>query len=143
MGRGRVYVGSKEMQAAIQKYSDDLHDEVRRIVTETAQLIVSTAKSLVPVDDGALRDSIEMELLNGGMKARVQVTAEYAIYVEYGTGIYAEGPGGSRAKKIPWTYYSEKLQKFITTSGMKAQPYWEPAIDAGKKFWSTEIGRLG
>lgn len=35
---------------------------------------------------------------DGGLTGIISVGAEYAIYVEYGTGIYATGPGGSRAK---------------------------------------------
>lgn len=140
MARGRVTFGSREIQRAVSRYGDDVLDEIKRIVVNTAQLIQSTAKALAPVDDGALRDSIEMEIMSGGMKAKVTVGAEYAIYVEFGTGIYA-AEGGGRA--TPWTYYSDKLGRFVTTRGQRPQPYWEPAIDAGKRYFRTEMRRLG
>ncbi|MEZ0482650.1 HK97-gp10 family putative phage morphogenesis protein [Planococcus sp. SSTMD024] len=143
MARGRVKIGNRKLQKVAAEFGDQILDEVKRIVLETAQIIQSNAKSLAPVDSSNLKDSIEMEIFEDGLKAVVRVTADYAIYVEYGTGIYAEGPGGSRAKKIPWTYWSVKLQKYVTTSGMKAQPYWNPAVDAGERYFRREMRRLG
>lgn len=140
MARGRVTFGSRELTRAIERYGDDVLEEVKRIVVGTAQIIQSTAKTLAPVDDGSLRDSIEMEVLSGGMMAKVNVGAEYAVYVEFGTGIYAvEGNGRS----TPWTYYSDKLGRFVTTRGMEPQPFWEPAIDAGRRYFQREMRRLG
>lgn len=140
MARGRVTIGSRELSGVVREYSDDVLDEIKRIVVGTAQIIQSTAKALAPVDDGSLRDSIEMDVLQGGLTAKVSVGVEYAIYVEFGTGIYAvEGNGRS----TPWTYYSDKLGRFVTTKGMRAQPFWEPAIDAGRSYFRREMGRLG
>ncbi|WP_084246791.1 HK97-gp10 family putative phage morphogenesis protein [Planomicrobium okeanokoites] len=128
------------MSRALNRYGDSVIREVKRIVVETAQIILSNAKMLAPVDDGNLRDSIEMEVRMDGLKAKVQVTAHYAIYVEYGTGIYAvEGDG----RQTPWTYWSPKLNRFVTTRGMSPQPFWEPAIDAGQQYFDREMGRLG
>lgn len=133
-------IGNREMSRALNRYGDSVIRDVKRIIVETAQIILSNAKALAPVDDGNLRDSIEMEVLMGGLKAKVQVTAHYAIYVEFGTGIYAaEGDG----RQTPWTYWSPKLNRFVTTRGMPPQPYWEPAIDAGQRYFDTEMGRLG
>lgn len=140
MARGRVTIGSRQLTRAVREYNDDVLEEVKRIIVGTAQIIQSTAKALAPVDDGSLRDSIEMDVLQGGLTAKVSVGVEYAIYVEFGTGIYAvEGNGRS----TPWTYYSDKLGRFVTTKGMRAQPFWEPAIDAGRSYFRREMGRLG
>lgn len=136
-------IGSRSLRKAVATYGDIVIDEVKDIVVSTAQLIQSTAKTLAPVDEGSLRDSIEMEIFNDGLIAVVRVTAEHSIWIEYGTGIHAEGPGGSRAKKIPWAYWSDKLQKYITTYGMEAQPYWHPAIDAGQRHFRSRMRRLG
>jgi len=137
---GKVTFGSRALSNALKKYGDDVLDEIRRIIVETAYIIHSTAKTLAPVDDGNLRDSIEIEILPGGLTAIVRVTAHYAVYVEFGTGIYAvEGNG----RKTPWSYYSNKLGRFVTTEGMKPQPYWFPAIDKGQKYFSKEMRKLG
>lgn len=45
----------------------------------------------------------------------------YAIYVEYGTGIYAAN-GGKRHGE-PWTYFNENDGRWHTTYGMPARPF--------------------
>lgn len=128
------------MQRAIRRYGDNVIDEVKRIIVETAYIIHSNAQALATVDEGNLRDSIEVEILPDGMTAIVRVTAHYAIYVEYGTGIYAvEGNG----RDTPWTYFSDKLGRFVTTEGMRPQPFWDPAIDKGQRHFRKEMRDLG
>lgn len=135
-----IKLGNKQLSAALHRYGENVRDEVKRIITETAYIIMNNAKVMAPVDDGNLRDSIEVEIVQGGMTAIVRVTANYAIYVEYGTGIYAvEGNG----RKTPWTYYSDKLGRFVTTEGMQAQPFWDPAIDKGARHFRKEMRKLG
>nr|WP_162920115.1 HK97-gp10 family putative phage morphogenesis protein [Paenisporosarcina cavernae] len=137
---GKVSFGHKALERALKRYGEDILEEVRRIIIETASIIRARAKLLAPVDDGNLRDSIEMEISSDGLSAVVKVTAHYAVYVEFGTGIYAvEGNG----RKTPWTYYSEKLGRFVVTSGMRAQPYWFPAIDEGQRYFRSEMRKLG
>lgn len=55
--------------------------------------------------------------------------------MNYGTGIYAVGPGGSRAKNIPWRY-KDADGHWHTPKGQRAQPFWEPAIDEGRAFFN-------
>ena len=52
----------------------------------------------MPVDTGYLRESVSMDFKKGGLTGVINIGSEYALYVNYGTGIYAVGPGGSRAK---------------------------------------------
>lgn len=141
--RGIVKVGHKQLQKVLQQYGYEVEKRVKEIILETTLLIHNHAKTLAPVDDGNLRDSIEFDILENGFTGYVRVGAEYAIYVEYGTGIYATGPGGSSAKKIPWVYYSEKLQRFVMTSGNPEQPFWFPAIRKGQRYFRKEMKRLG
>lgn len=140
MAGNNIKFGNKKLQRAIRKHGDKVTDEIKRIIYETAYVIHSNAQASAPVDESNLRDSIEVEILQGGMAAVVRVTANYAIYVEYGTGIYAvEGDG----RNTPWTYYSDKLGRFVTTQGMKPQPFWDPAIDKGKRHFRKEMRDLG
>lgn len=140
MAGNNVKIGNRALSNALKKYGDGILDEVKRIVVETAYIILSNAQALAPVDDGNLRDSMEVELMPNGLTAIVRVTANYAIYVEYGTGIYAvEGNG----RKTPWTYFSDKLGRFVTTEGMKPQPFWDPAIDRGRRHFRKEMRKLG
>lgn len=141
--RGTVKVGHRQLQRALQQYGFEVEARVKEIILQTTLLIHKNAKALAPGDEGNLRESIEYDILDNGFTGYVRVGAEYAIYVEYGTGIYATGPGGSSAKKIPWVYYSEKLERFVTTSGNPEQPFWYPAIRKGQRYFRKEMKKLG
>ncbi|MED4461860.1 HK97-gp10 family putative phage morphogenesis protein [Metabacillus fastidiosus] len=140
MARIRRRFGGADLAHALEEYGDQIESEVKRIVAETAYIIQSNARSLAPVDDGNLRSSIEVQLLEGGLTARVTVSAHYAIYVEYGTGIYAKNGDG---RTTPWTYYSTKLGRYVTTRGQRPQEFWGPAVDIGERHFRQAVGGLG
>lgn len=131
----KVTYGNKELVVALVQYEKEMEDWVKKGIAKTTMSIYNTAITMAPVDTSWLKESITFQLKDGGMHGVVEVGAEYAIYVEYGTGIYATGPGGSRAKKIPWSY-QDPDGKWHTTKGMEAQPFWNPAIDAGRKTFN-------
>ncbi|WP_203364717.1 HK97-gp10 family putative phage morphogenesis protein [Bacillus sp. REN10] len=135
-----IKFGSKRLSAALHRYGQAVEKEIKRIVVETAKIIESNAKALAPVDDGNLKQSIETEVTNGGLTAVVTVGAHYAIYVEFGTGIYATGGDG---RKTPWIYWSDKLGRFVYTRGQKPQEFWGPAVDIGRRYFQTEMRKLG
>ncbi|WP_462420008.1 HK97-gp10 family putative phage morphogenesis protein [Salinicoccus sp. Marseille-QA3877] len=124
----------KDLVTALQVYSDRVQEEAEQGVSETAMLLNTEASSKAPVDEGNLKNSIQSDI--GGLEATVSVGAFYAPFVEYGTGIHASGPGGSRAKKIPWTYKAANGQ-FYTTYGNPAQPFWFPSIDVAQKYFKN------
>ena len=80
------------------------------------------AKDLCPVDTGNLRNSISHETDDDTVYVGTNV--EYAPYIEFGTGKYAEGGG----RPTPWRYQDDKGD-WHTTNGMKPQPFLRPAID--------------
>ena len=95
---------------------------VKRGIAKTTAKIHNTIISLMPVDTGYLRESVTMDFKDSGFTGVINIGSEYAIYVNYGTGIYATGAGGSRAKKIPWSY-KDANGKWHTTKGQHAQPF--------------------
>lgn len=135
----KVKYGNWDLVAELEDYKKETEKWAKKGIAKTINTIYNTAVSLAPVDMGFLKESINFEYKDGGLTGIIEVGANYAIYVEYGTGIYATGPGGSRAKKIPWPYQGAD-GKWYTTKGMQAQPFWNPAIDAGretfKKYFS-------
>lgn len=138
-----IVYGNKALEKYAREYRKKIVRKVRRIVLSTAHLIEDTAKSLASVDEGQLRDSIETIILSGdGLNAKVLVSAEHGIWVEFGTGIYATGPGGSQAKSIPWRFFSTKLNRWVTMSGIKPQPFWYPAVEEGKRYFESELNKL-
>ncbi|MGG3662098.1 HK97-gp10 family putative phage morphogenesis protein [Bacillus gobiensis] len=135
--------GDRGFERVISRFERHVIREIKRIVAETAEIIASQARALAPVaeiDGGNLRNSIEVKYLNGGLTAVITVTADYAIYVEFGTGIYAENGNG---RQDPWVYYDEKLRRYVFTRGMHAQPFFRPGIEAGAEHFEREMRRLG
>ncbi|ULG73218.1 HK97 gp10 family phage protein [Macrococcus brunensis] len=125
----------KKLVVALEDYAEDMEKWAKKGIAGTTMAIYNTAVSLVPVDTGFLRSSITYKFENGGMTGIIQVGSEIAVYVEFGTGVHARGPGGSKAKKIPWSYQDADGQ-WHTTSGMVAQPFWFPALDAGERYFN-------
>lgn len=136
---GITRIGSKDIQKALKKWGSAIESDVTRIVYETARIIEAEAKALAPVDEGHLRDSIEMQI-TGEYSAVVTVGAHYAIYIEYGTGVFAKAGNG---RKTPWSYYSTKLDRWVTTRGMAPQEFWFPAVEAGRKYFYAQFRKLG
>lgn len=135
-----IRTGDKRFELAVKKFEKHVINQVNKLVKETAEIIVTNAKALAPVDDSSLKDSIDVTYLNGGLTAMVRVGAHYGIYVEFGNGIYAvEGNG----RKDPWVYYSKKLKRFVYTRGMEAQPFFFPALDVAEKHWQRGLKKLG
>jgi len=137
---GLTRFGAKSLQIALDKWGDDVLDKVKEIIVETASILRNEAIVRAPVDTGDLKKSIEMTVAADGLSAIVHVGVHYAIYIEYGTGIYAVNGNG---RKTPWTYYSHKLQQYVRTNGMAAQPFWYPAVEKAKDHYYSELRKLG
>lgn len=131
----KVKYGADSLVVELERYQKDVEKWAKKGIAKTTMKIYNTAIALAPVDLGFLKESIDFKFTNGGLTGVINVGADYAIYVEYGTGIYATGPGGSRAKKIPWSY-KDADGKWHTTKGQHAQPFWNPAIDAGRQVFN-------
>lgn len=129
---------TRQMTRAVNSFSDRVHDQVKRIIAETAEIIAGQAVAAAPVDDGNLKNSIEVNYSHGGFKAKITVGASYAVYVEFGTGIYAEDGTG---RKTPWVYFDEKLGRYVFTRGMRAQPFFFPAVEAGARYFERKMNR--
>lgn len=135
-----IKFGNKRLEMSLERYEKHVIGKVKTIVAETAAILQSQATLLAPVDEGNLKQSIEIQFLKGGLTAIVTVGAEYAIYVEYGTGIYAVKGNG---RKTPWVYWSDKLKRYVYTRGIEAQPFWNPSLDVAARHFQTEMRKLG
>jgi HK97 gp10 family phage protein len=112
----------------IQQYSQEKVNNVKSIVAESTTNIENGAVARAPVseiDGGNLKNGIFKEFDNNGLLGHVIDPSGYGLYVEYGTGIYAEGDKPGR--QTPWVYYDNKLNRFVFTRGMKAQPFLFPS----------------
>ena len=68
-----------------------LRPKASQIVRKTAADVEARAKSIVPVDTGNLKNSIQTEM-ESDLTAVVGTNVEYAPYVEYGTYKMAARP---------------------------------------------------
>ena len=73
---------------------------------------------------GALRNSVNHQVSESEEVVYVGTNQDYAVYNEYGTGIYAEGGKG---RKTPWRYQDAK-GNWHTTRGMKPIHFLKKAV---------------
>ena len=121
--------------------SNSLLKRIDRMCSETnisaaigkaCALVEGEAKKKAPKDTGALRRSISSTVK--GTEGVVFTPLEYAPYVEYGTGLFAEKGG---RKDVPW-YYKDEEGKWHRSSGQHPHPYMRPALNENRE----EILRL-
>lgn len=65
---------------------------------------------------------------------------EYAPYVEYGTGLFAEKGGRT---DVPWCYKDERTDEFIWTYGQHPNPFMRPALNENKEKIRSIIKKEG
>ncbi|MCE4987205.1 MULTISPECIES: HK97-gp10 family putative phage morphogenesis protein [Staphylococcus] len=130
----KVKYGADSLVVELERYQKNVEKWAKKGIFRTTLKIYNTAVHLMPVDTGFLRQSTTIDFENGGLTGVVKIGSMYAVYVNYGTGIYATK--GSRAHRIPWTY-KDPNGKWHTTYGQMPQPFWEPAIDAGRKVFES------
>lgn len=85
-------------------------------------LVERAAKQKAPKDTGALRRSITSKI--EGNVGIVFTPLEYAPYIEYGTGLFAENGGRT---DVPWNYQDDE-GNWHETSGLHPHPYMRPAL---------------
>lgn len=98
---------------------------------KSCAMVEKNAKKKAPKDTGALRRSIESKVENSGteIKGIVFSPLEYSVYVEYGTGLFAESGG---RKNVPW-FYKDDEDEWHKTSGQHPQPYMRPALNENRE----------
>jgi HK97 gp10 family phage protein len=100
---------------------------VHRALGKCCALVERSAKQKAPKGNGELRRSITSKV--EGDTGTVFTALEYAPYVEYGTGLFAEEQG---RQDVPWHYKDDKGE-WHTTSGMPPQPYMRPALNENRQ----------
>lgn len=90
-------------------------------------IVEASAKQKAPKGDGSLRNSITSKVDN--YEGIVYTPLEYAPYVEYGTGLFAEKGGRT---DVPWVYQDDEGE-WHSTSGMKPHPYMRPALEENRE----------
>lgn len=100
-----------------------------RGLIKASMLVESQAALLVPVNTGALRNSIGYKVNESELTAYIGTNCEYAIYVEFGTGEFAENGNG---RKGGWVYKTPNGEVRFTY-GTPPKPYLRPAFRRNQK----------
>ncbi|PEA74970.1 HK97-gp10 family putative phage morphogenesis protein [Bacillus wiedmannii] len=102
--------------------------------TAIGQFVTSKAKLLTAVDTGNTRRGNNYKAT--AEKAVIGNSVDTSIYLEKGTGIYAEDGNG---RQTPWMYRDPKSGKMVKTQGQHAQPFLRPAAENNKPQ-ITQVG---
>ena len=104
------------VKSAIREATENGLTALGMYIQDQAQRNIKKAKA---IDTGLLRSRIDHKIDMNQKSVSVGTNVEYAVYVELGTGIYADGGGG---RQSPWMYnYEGKKGKkgWRITSGSK------------------------
>ena len=119
------FEGAEKLIARLEKMSDEA--ALKKSLETAALLVERSAREKAPKDTGALRRSIRSKV--EGLEGIIYTPLEYAPYIEYGTGLFAEGNG---RKDVPWNYQDDK-GNWHSTSGLKPQPFMRPSLDENRQ----------
>ena len=101
-----------------------LEEVEAKTLEEWGQYAEGCAMDLCPIDTGNLWNSISHIVDLDDHCVDMGTNVEYAVYVEFGTGKYAENGNG---RPTPWAYRDDE-GNLIWTAGQKPQPFIRPAI---------------
>ena len=125
------------VERVIQRLEEAVNTEqYKQAVGRACALVERAAKEKAPKGTGELKRSItsRIEEQSGDIVGVVFTPLEYAPYIEFGTGLFAEEGG---RKDVPWNYQDDE-GNWHKTSGMHPRPYMRPALNENRE----EIVRL-
>lgn len=112
---------------------EDIADtnNMEQALGKACAIVERSARQKAHKKTGDLRRSIKskVESRAENLKGIVYTPLEYAPYVEYGTGLFAENGG---REDVPWRYKDDK-GKWHSTSGQEPQPFMRPALDENRE----------
>ena len=127
------------MEAVIENLESVIDaDKLAAAIGRACALVERSAKQKAPKGTGELRRSITSKVDKEGndVIGIVFTPLEYAPYVEFGTGLFAEEGG---RKDVPWNYQDDEGE-WHSTSGMKPRPYMRPALNENREQIKRIIG---
>lgn len=118
-----------QLHEALDSWSERVLTIWGMTVQDYAQLLVPTGTAestgIKGYVGGALKQSLTFALDLAKKTVTIGSNLLYSIWVELGTGIFAEKGSG---RKTPWVWMDFN-GKFHATRGMKARPFLRPAVE--------------
>lgn len=122
------FKGGRELSAFLDSLPDKLaKGALRSAMRAGAKVILDEARAQVPVDQGALRDSLKVSTRagkNGVVTATVKTRMFYARFVEFGTAAHEIAP-----KKAKSLFLAGLFRELVDHPGARAKPFMRPALD--------------
>lgn len=122
-----VHALARDLQAG----ADHVEPAVQRAVARNGHKVVGTGQVFAPVDTGALKSSISVDV--GVLEYEAGPTVEYGAYVELGTA-------GPYEIRNPWGWGDDVV---VMHPGIAPEPYMGPAFDANLPSAIDDIGDAG
>jgi HK97 gp10 family phage protein len=150
--------GLNQALANIQEWTEEKKQAVKDAINESALNIQTGAKQRLTsggnVDSGRLRSSIQIEPASADhMTLTVGTNVDYAPYVEWGTGVYANHPSIA-GRSTPWAFpvaatsgrkhYNWRIididgVPYYLTKGAKPHPFLFPAAEEERPNYIRNI----
>ena len=113
-------------------------DKLAAAIGRACAVVERSAKQKAPKGTGELRRSItsKVETQGNDVIGIVFTPLQYAPYVEFGTGLFAESGG---RQDVPWCYQDDKGE-WHSTSGMHPHPFMRPALNENREQIKRIIG---
>lgn len=111
------------------KVKAEIEKKAIKALIKACMLVEGQAVALAPAKSGALRDNITYKVDEATLIGYVGTNVEYAIWIEFGTGEFAEKGDG---RKGGWVYKTPD-GKWHFTYGNKPKPYLRPAFRRNRK----------
>lgn len=122
MARGYRITGLVQLQAKLKQLPDKIKAEAVEDIQDAADAIVIKAIQRAPVDDGPLKQSVGNQPKNNGLNYIVFVSADYAPYIEFGTGTSVDVPNELK------DYAIQFKGKGIKQINLPARPFFFPGF---------------
>jgi len=149
------FSGFDELQEQIQEFKNEVEEAQQRVpravddgAEQTAKLLQSQMREnilrLDAYDTGELFNSVQWTQIESGVYT-VGPTAEHAIYIEYGTGIYNERSGGNEPitptdmQALAFETADGEQVVVASVEGMKPRSFFRSAVNkAEEEGWLAE-----
>lgn len=118
----------------LMKKADKIDGGCREAVEKLTQIGYEYMMTIVPIESGDLAESISWEYDKSTNTGRIRIGSDYAIFVEYGTGIVgAQNPHPQPASgwsydvnehgEKGWKYFDKKQNRWRWTKGEPAHAF--------------------
>lgn len=123
----------EEYKRNVEKFKRDVDKIVKDSVEEAAGYAEAEAKRNSPIEFGNHRRNIKGSTVNNGYTARLNANADYAPYLEFGTGGLVDIPEGF--EKLAATFKGKGIKKI----NLPARPHIIPAAYKARDFMQKQI----